>query len=57
MTKSTPEQVTTLLYNRMTIEDLHNMTDDELKFFRGILHHWSELAKKLLDERSKNNDC
>lgn len=57
MTKSTPEQVTNLLYTKMTNDHLDNMTDDELIFFYGNLHHWAELAKKLIDERRQNDDC
>jgi len=56
MTKSIPEQVTNLLYTKMTNDHLDNMTDDELIWFYGNLHHWSELTMKRIEERRKKDD-
>jgi hypothetical protein len=32
------------------MEDVATMTDDELIFFYGNLHHWTELVKDRIDK-------
>lgn len=54
MTKSTPDQVISLLYNQMTHLELSNMTADQLIFFYGNLNYWAELTKNRINTANLN---
>ena len=48
---NTAREALKTLYSDVRGYDLDEMTDDELRKFAGILHHWHELTTYRLEKR------
>ena len=55
MKQKISDQVTTLLYCKMTLEELDSLPLEELQYFAGMLYHWHELTTARIQQQTRTS--